>query len=473
MVWLILLVLFYLQVVTVIILDHKRPEVAMVWVAIICLVPFVGFMMYYLIARRFAHKRLSRRIVRHLQQLDRQLFRLSRPDPDEERRIKEQFGDERLWNVLRQLPGAPMTGCNETKVYADCAEMYDAILAEMERAEDHIHLEYYTVRDDGIGRQFRDMMIRKALEGVEVRLLYDGIGSLGLTDAFLRKLEAAGVETRCFSPVRIALFDKRLNYRNHRKLVVVDGKVGFLGGANIGDEYLGQDPRLGYWRDTQVKLSGDAVRFLQRTFLEDWMFAGGEPLVDPRYYREHGGSGREWVQIVNGGPDMDGHPVLELFFAVVTAARERVHVITPYFILDPGLRMALKMAAIGGVDVRIIIPGIPDTKVVYWASLSYVEELLRAGVRFYQYERGFIHSKIVIVDDKLATVGTANLDMRSFYSNFEQVAVLYGGKAIRELEEVFARDLQGSREIRLKAFAGRPVSQKVKEHIGRLLAPLF
>jgi cardiolipin synthase A/B len=469
----IVLILFIFQIITILFSEFRHPEKAVAWLTVLFFLPVIGFVMYYFLAKGYTQRRnVKRKTSRMMQEMRRDMARQSRGIKQglEARGIEK---DERLFGLLSNLPGAPMTTCNEVVIYQDGMDTYEAILDALEGAKDHIHLEYYTIRDDGIGRRFRDMMTRKAREGVEVRLLYDGVGSIDLPDRYIRELEAAGVETGCFLPPLFALIDKRLNYRNHRKIVVVDGRVGFLGGVNIGDEYLGENKRLGFWRDTHLKVKGDAVYYLQHTFTQDWYFVKGKLLHESRYLPEHDCAGVNLVQIVNSGPNYKWDTILEVYFSAIATARNRLFLTTPYFIPEPGIRLALKTAAISGVDVRIILPTIPDTRIVHWASLSYLEELLQSGVRFYMYEKGFIHSKILIVDDKMATVGTANMDMRSFFNNFEQNAMLFDSQLIQELEKQFLQDTKDSTEVMLSKFEQRSRLQRGKEIFGRLLSPLF
>ncbi|RAV20251.1 cardiolipin synthase [Paenibacillus contaminans] len=476
MFWLALIcVLFIFQILTILLSEFRSPSKAVAWLSILFIFPVIGFLMYYFLAKGYTQRRkVRRKNGKIMKEIRRDLLRQTT-------RIKQSEGsaapsildNHRLFGLLRNLPGSPVTKYNETKVLTNAEATYKAMLEAMEQAEDHIHLEVYTIRDDAIGRKFQNLMIRKAGEGVKVRLLYDGVGSYELPDSYVRKLREAGVETGCFLPPFIALFDKRLNYRNHRKTMVVDGAIGFLGGLNIGDEYLGGNKKLGFWRDTHLMLRGDSVFYLQNTFLTDWSFVTGKNLSDPRFYPEHDCDSQELVQIVTSGPDEHWDSILEVYFASISTAKNRVYIATPYFIPDPSIMMALKTAAISGVDVRIILPGVPDTRIVHLASLSYLEELMQAGVRFYQYQRGFIHAKVLIADHTLATVGTANLDMRSFYSNFELNAVMFNKSVINRLERDFVQDLKDSKELTLANFEKRSRLQRGKEVVARLLSPLF
>lgn len=468
MLWLVvILLLFIFQVATILVLEFRQPSKAIAWMLILFIFPIIGFVLYYFLAKGYKNRRTIRRKGnRHMREIRRDLLRERKKSPDINR-------DPRLFGLLHNLPGSPATECNDITILTNAAPTFEALLDAMAHARDHIHLEFYTIRHDKIGTRFQEMMIRKAKEGVTVRLLYDGVGSIELSDKYVRALREAGVETGCFLPPFIALVDKRLNYRNHRKIAVIDGKVGFLGGINIGDEYLGGNRKLGFWRDTHMKLEGDAVYFLQQTFLADWAFATGHAINGPRYYPEHDCDKQESVQIVNSGPDSSWDTILEVYFAAISTAKRRVHIATPYFIPDQSMLMALKTAAVSGVDVKIIIPSVADTRIVYWASLSYLDELLQAGVRFYKYTKGFIHAKVLITDQTLASVGTANMDMRSFYSNFEMNAFMFDNELINRLEADFRRDLLDSEEITLAEFSKRGRLQRGKEVMARLLSPLL
>ncbi|WP_135554931.1 cardiolipin synthase [Paenibacillus cymbidii] len=468
MLWLVvILLLFIFQVATILVLEFRQPSKAIAWMLILFIFPIIGFVLYYFLAKGYKNRRTIRRKGnRHMREVRRDLLRERKKSPDINR-------DPRLFGLLSNLPGSPATECNDVTILTNAAPTFEALLDAMAHAQDHIHLEFYTIRHDKIGTRFQEMMIRKAKEGVTVRLLYDGVGSIELSEKYVRTLREAGVETGCFLPPFIALVDKRLNYRNHRKIAVIDGKVGFLGGINIGDEYLGGNRKLGFWRDTHMKLKGDAVYFLQQTFLADWAFATGHAINGPRYYPEHDCDKQESVQIVNSGPDSSWDTILEVYFAAISTAKRRVHIATPYFIPDQSMLMALKTAAVSGVDVKIIIPSVADTHVVYWASLSYLDELLQAGVRFYKYKKGFIHAKVLITDQTLASVGTANMDMRSFYSNFEMNAFMFDNELIDRLEADFRRDLLDSEEITLAEFSKRGRLQRGKEVMARLLSPLL
>ncbi len=431
--------------------------------------------MYYFISKEYSHRKMVRRKGhRMLDEFQRELMkRALTHSSSAEEALRDIYQEPRLLGLLHNTPGSPITRFNDVTVLINAKNAYDSMLEAIERARHHIHFEFYTIRDDRVGRMFLEALVRKAHEGVRVRVIYDGIGSYKLTQVYLQRLQEAGIEAYAFLPPLIAFFDKRMNYRNHRKIVVVDGKTGFLGGINIGDEYLGRNPRLGFWRDTHLRLEGDSVYYLQHTFLTDWSFVCGQKLTDSELFPEHEWRESSFVQLIASGPDAHWDSILEMYFGGIIAAKKRIYITTPYFIPDMSIIMGLKTAAISGVDVRIIIPNKADSRIVQYASRSYIKELLQAGVRFYLYRKGFIHAKIMLVDQLLATVGTANLDMRSFFSNFELNAVLFDRKPIAQLESDFMNDLKESEEIMLEEFEKRSRLQKAKEVLARLLSPLF
>ncbi|WP_020618775.1 cardiolipin synthase [Paenibacillus daejeonensis] len=475
MIWLVLaLLIFIFQIATILIAEFRRPSKAVAWLLILFVFPLVGFVMYYFMAKDFQQRRAVRKrgviAGEHRLEAMRRCKLVHRISDLGEGRFDHQ---ERLFHLLHNLAQSPITGCNTVKILNNGEATFEAILDAMASAKHHIHLEYYTLRDDEIGQRFKELMIRKAKEGVEVRLIFDGIGSYELSGAYLRELCDAGVHTHCFLTPRLAFFRKRMNYRNHRKIVVVDGTIGFLGGINIGDEYLGKDPKLGYWRDIHMQITGDAVYFLQDVFLRDWWFTAREKLEDGAYMPEHSCESDQHVQIISSGPDSTADTILECLSGAISVAKKSIYIATPYFIPDPSILMGLRTAALAGVDVRILIPEKADSRLVMFASLSYVEDLMTAGIRFYRYQKGFIHSKVTIIDELVASVGTANLDMRSFFSNFEINAMLFDEEPIRQLTEDFMADLEDSKELHLAEFHERSRLQRASEIAARMLSPLL
>lgn len=459
------------QTVVVLIREYCRPHKAVSWIVVLYLFPVIGFLFYWFVSPEYSCLRPIRsKDDKALETLKKQLIHRC------EQRLEAAFScnpsafpEEDLLNHLKFRHALPFTAWNETTVYREGRSAFAAMLEAISAAKHHIHLEFYIIRADVLGSTFRDLLIRKAQEGVQVRVLFDGIGCHRLRKSFLKPLREAGAEIGCFGPPLRAFLSRRINYRNHRKIVVVDGTTGFLGGLNIGDEYVGKNAELGYWRDTHFRLRGDAALWIQYAFAEDWLEVKRQFLNDPSYYPKPQTDKIQFLQIVKSGPD---ETIVELIFTLIVTARKRIYIETPYFVPDPGVLMALKTAAGRGIDIRVIIPSVPDTQLVYWATLSFVEEMLSAGIRFYRYRKGFIHAKVLLCDDT-ACSGSANMDMRSFTGQFELNAVFVDDHAVRHLEADFFRDLEESDEITLEDFLKRPRSQRMKEVFARLLASLF
>lgn len=478
--WIIgILLIFIFQAATILVVEHRRPSHAVAWLFILFVVPVVGFALYYFLARDYRRRRRIRRAGSLEDRISaRQLEQVRIVKKPSELANPEFAEQDRLFRLLQHSGAAPITGCNRCKVLTNAAATYEAMLEAIRQAKRTVHISSYIIRDDITGKVFRETLIASARRGVKVRLMYDGIGSYKLTEKYLEPLREAGVSVACFFPLRPSFMNKRINYRNHRKILVVDGTKGFVGGINIGDEYLGGNPRLGFWRDTHLMLEGDAVFSLQEIFLKDWELAsGGEPISAdaelPLLFPEHDCTGDEPVQIVSGGPDRGTEAIHDTLFAAICSAKRRIWITTPYFIPSPSLRTALRTAAMSGLDVRIMIPLVPDTKLVHASTLSYIEEMLRAGVRVWQYETGFVHAKVVIVDELLAILGTANMDLRSFFNNFETNAILFHPTLIARLETDFVKDLADGVEMQLETFRRRPFKRRIGEAVARMLAPLL
>ncbi|WP_379132387.1 cardiolipin synthase [Paenibacillus sp. sgz500958] len=471
----ILLCLFIVQAVLILFFEYRRPQRAVAWLFILCFCPPLGLLFYYFFGRDYREakkvrgkgKMLFREIRSHV---EKRSLLVSKAEESGNPQFTEQQG---LLHLLSRLSEGPITARNESLILPGGEEAYDSMLEAMETANEHIHAEFYIFREDKIGTRFKEVMIRKARQGVKVRLLCDGLGSHKLSRRFIAELRHGGVEFHFFLPPLLSFLDRRFNYRNHRKILVVDGIIGFTGGINVGDDYLGEDPKMGYWRDTHIRLEGDSVYFIQLAFLKDWRLASGEKLSHPRLFPPHKCSGGEAVQIVASGPDDEVDGSQEVIFAAIGAAKQRIWITSPYFIPDSAICRALKSAVLRGVDVRIIIPAKPDSWLVYHASLSYLDNLQDAGVKFYRYHKGFMHAKVLIADSLLASIGSANLDMRSFYSNFELTAVLLSPDRIEHIVSQFKGDLEESVYIDPTVFRKRGAKMRLKEQLCYILSPLL
>ena len=457
----------------VILLENKNPSKTMAWLMVLFLFPVVGFVFYILFGRSISYRFRAKR------KRKRDINRLSRA-ADIQREIIDYvdlFQDNskvnnKLLNLLLKNSNTPFTINNRVEVLTNGEATFDKIISELLLAQDHIHMEYFIIRDDEIGNRIKDILILKAKSGVKVRLVYDSVGSWRLGGRYIGALKEAGVEVNSFFPVVLPIISRELNYRNHRKIIVIDGCVGFVGGLNIGDEYLGKNPKIGFWRDTHLMLAGDSVYSLQQIFINDWLQASKENIDDDKYFPKQSVEGEVVAQVTSSGPDSNWQSILQAYFTMISTAEEKVWITTPYLVPDESLKMALITAALSGIDVRIIIPNKADHFFVYWASRDNVEDLLEAGVKIYTYNNGFVHSKILLVDSIAASVGTANLDMRSLEINFEVNAFLYDTDVLKRLEKDFIKDVVNSEEIIYSKFRERHIGYKLLESIGRLVSPL-
>ncbi|OAT71952.1 cardiolipin synthase [Parageobacillus thermoglucosidasius] len=456
----------------VISLENRRPEHTITWLVVLGSFPVLGFFFYLMFGRNYRKQRLFKKKA----MLDEQTFlkfQTQREYDVEQLEIEEH--QRPLLQLAHRIGKSPVSLATETKVLTNGQETFSTIFEELKKATHHIHLEYYIVRHDEVGQELKTILMEKAKNGVHVRFLYDAVGSWKLSKTYIQELRDAGVEMIPFSPVRLPFLSNKINFRNHRKIIVIDGTVGFVGGLNIGDEYLGKNKYFGFWRDTHLWIRGEAVRTLQLIFLQDWYYMTGKTLLTPEYlspqlvhYDGQGG-----VQLIAGGPDQKWEVIKHLYFAMITSAQRSIWIASPYFVPDEDILTALKVAALSGIDVRILAPKRPDKKIVFYASRSYFPELLEAGVKIYEYSKGFLHSKIMIVDGELASIGTANMDMRSFHLNFEVNAFLYHTDSTKKLVADFLEDLKDSSQIDDETFRRRPLSIRVVESVSRLLSPLL
>lgn len=457
---------------SIIVLENRNPSRTVAWLVILTIFPIIGFIFYIFVGRNIRKRRKYRDKTIDLNEYQHLITIPQNGEPQTYGGLQSK--PDKIIHLLLQNASSPMTQFNRVEILTNGEATFDAMFKHMELAKDHIHFISFIVRDDEIGRCLQALLIKKAQQGVKARMIIDGLGSRHLPPAYILELEAAGVEVAEFSPILFPYL-RKVNYRNHRKIAIIDGQVGFLGGLNVGDEYLGRSKRFGFWRDTHMMVEGDAVYFLQLIFLQDWKFTTNRSVqAESRYFPKHEMTSQPlYVQIAASGPDSDWEYILKVYFSLITNARKTVYITTPYLIPDDSILMALKTAALSGVDVRILVPGIPDHLVVFFASRSYFTELLEAGVRIFTYHKGFIHAKILIADGEIVTLGTANFDIRSFHHNFEVSGVIYDSDVAKRLEKDFKQDLEDSLELDLIPFSERPMNQKVKESVARLMSPLL
>jgi cardiolipin synthase len=373
-----------------------------------------------------------------------------------------------------ELGESPPLRAEDVTVFLDGASNYTAILEAVATAKHHIHLEYYIWEPDTIGTQLRDALIERAKAGVKVRMIVDSTGSHGLRKPFLKPLRAAGVEVAWFNPVRLLrLRLRRPDFRTHRKIIVIDGRVGFTGGMNITDAHSAAfGPH--YWRDTHARIAGSAVWSLQRLFVEDWYYVADQLVpIDPDVFPVPAHEGQHLVQVIGSGPDSDAFAIHKIVFTAINQSTSRCWLTTPYFVPDDALLTALITAGLRDVDIRLLVPKKGDSRLVDLAARSYFPELLAAGVRIYEYESRFIHAKTLVCDDDVAIIGTANLDNRSFRLNFEVAAVVYGSDVNKTLADAFEVDLRDSRELERGEYDKQPLGVRFGQASARLISPLL
>lgn len=380
---------------------------------------------------------------------------------------------EGMARLAQEFGATPVTAGNQVTFYHEGLHAFDAMFEAIRSARHHVHIETFILQPDDLGHRMLELLVHKAKEKVEVRVLYDAMGSFRLRRRVLLALLAAGGRISPFLPLNP--FRKRIqvNLRDHRKIMVVDGRVAFTGGLNIGDEYLGKVKRFGFWRDTHLRLEGPAVTGLQRVFAESWDFAAKEKLSDPVYFPRLPANGPYPVQVIHSGPDQANNSIREIYFAAILRARKRLWIASPYFVPDAGLRDALCLSANLGVDVRFLGQYHPDKWIPFYASRYYWADILEAGAWVYQYTKGMLHSKVILVDDDWATVGTANLDNRSLHLNFEVNCLFYAPAVVAELEAAFRRDLRDSIRLDSSVYADRSVAGRLVENACRLMSPVL
>lgn len=458
-----------------VILDNRNPAKTISWVIILFVLPFIGLILYLFFGQNYRKEKIySRKGLEDFERIRRlsedQVIELSSMEFMNDEKIKSKL---HIIKLLLNNSKALLTERNRLTVLNNGRNTFRSIFSELRKAKDHIHLEYYIIDDDKLGNELKDILIEKAREGVSIRLIYDDVGCWRLSKKYLRELKEAGVEHYPFMPVRFPYFANRINYRNHRKIVVVDGRVGFVGGLNIADRYMYGNKKIGPWRDTHLKIEGDAVNSLQVVFLIDWQFVSGITINDKGYFPKSRVVSNQLVQITASGPDSDWASIMQAYFGAISTARDYIYISNPYFIPNESILTALKTASLSGVEVKIILPGESDSHLTYYSTLSYVQELLEAGIKVFFYQKGFIHSKLIMVDDIFSSVGTANLDLRSFDDNFEVNALVYDEEICLVLKKAFYDDLSHSREVTIEEYRKRKLTRKLAESIARVFSPLL
>lgn len=445
--------------------ENRNPIKTIAWIMVLVFLPIVGFLCYIFVGRKFRKRHVISKRSLLINKKSNTVDLTELPQlglPESQRNIA---------TLAFRNSDAALHENNDVKIFTQAEELYDHIVEDLKQARHHIHMEYYIFLADKIGSRIMEVLKEKAKEGIIVRVIIDDVGSWPLRKKKIKELREAGIEIQSFLEVGLPYINSRVNYRNHRKIIVVDGKVGYTGGFNIADRYM-EGLSWGIWRDTHIRLEGSAVLGLQKNFLMDWFFVKRELLEDPIYYPEQEKKGDCLTQIVISGPDMAWESIMQVFAKAFMEAKRRIYIESPYFLPPESLITALQTAALCGIDVRIILPKKSDARVTLYSTFSYIDQMLKAGIKVYFYEPGFIHSKIVVTDD-IAFLGSANMDFRSFEQNFELNAIMYDQKVADEMVDIFMDDIASSNEIIKEKWATRSIRQKIFESISRLLSPLL
>ncbi|WP_411767142.1 cardiolipin synthase [Winogradskyella sp. A3E31] len=475
-IWQILIVLNYVLAISgviTILLRKLNPTKTLSYIIVLLVFPFVGLIAYYLFGQEYRKNKIfSRKNV-----LNQNVVKRIQNDLELDSRTIDEVDsilDEKskLIRLLYNNENSKLSVKNKAQLLKNGDEKFEALFADIDKAEHHIHLEYFIIKDNKIGKKVLDTLCQKAKEGIEVRIIIDDVGS-SISSKYKSKLKDCGVQLYSFMPVLFSKFTGKMNYRDHRKIVVIDGKIGYVGGINISDTYVNANNEK-YWRDTHLRIEGEAVKSLQILFFTTWDFVTDHDIkISKAYFPEHKIKEDVPIQIAASGPDTDWSNIMESVFVAITNATDYVYITTPYLIPSDEIITALQVAARSNIDVKIIVPKESDSWIAEYATNSYLGRLLEAGASIYHYKKGFIHAKTMVVDDVFSTIGTANMDYRSFNINFEVNALIYNKETTIALKSLFKTDLEDCEQLTLKSWRNRPKRIKVVEAVARLMAPLL
>lgn len=467
-----LLTIFYM------IFKEKRPANSVIaWTLILMIAPLIGLLAYILIGRKVNLSKMYSINEVDIQAYQKYKHKMIKRGPELlDSPVSKSY---EMIRCLENMSYSPYRTTNYIDLFTDGEALFDELLNCLQQAKTYINIQFYIFKPDEIGTKILKILEEKARSGVEVRLLYDSMGSRSLTRKSLAPLIQAGGKIGEFFPSKFKIINFNMNHRNHRKIVVIDDKIGFVGGFNVGDEYLGKDPRFGYWRDTHIKFTGSAVQDLNLRFLADWQYTTKEALeLQQVFFPEETyatSSNTIGMQILASGPNAHNQFEIKLgYLKMMQKAKQYLYLQSPYLIIDNSISDALKLAALSGVDVKIMVPGKGDHPFVYWANLSYVGELLKSGVKVYHYDKtAFLHAKTLVIDDEVCSIGTANMDTRSFELNFEVNAIIYSKHIAQLQKQAFEKDLLKSEELTLEAYNNRGTSIQFKEGFSQLFSLLL
>jgi cardiolipin synthase len=460
-----------LALVPFVLVRRKEPSATIAWILVLVFLPALGAILFLMFGRDRVRWPAKRK--RALDAVVRAQVAASRGEAEASPATLDSALERALFRIGGRLTHLRATGGNRVEVLVDGNSTYDRIGAAIDGARHHVHAQFYLIRDDATGRWFRDRLVAAAKRGVVVRLLMDGYGCFALGAAWRRPLRKAGVHVGVFLPMRSVLLQP-VNLRNHRKIVVVDGQMAFTGGFNVGDEYRGQMRGVGVWKDVHLRIEGPAAGELQKVFFQDWAYATSEPIDPAEYFpKEVQSYGEAAIAVVTSGPDTRSEAIHRLFFEAIVGAEREVLVTTPYFVPDESLMVAMEVAAIRGVDLKLLLPARSNHRVTFHAGRSFYAQLLEAGVDLCEYVPGMVHAKTLVADRSVSLVGSANMDLRSFRLNFEVHTLVHDAATATTLGEAFHADAADSRRVELDGWRQRAWMLRVKEGAARLVSPLL
>lgn len=463
--------------------SDRNRDIAVIWAWLLVLIalPGIGWVIYLFLGRKISKEDIFN--IREQEKVGLPQYM----EMQEELRREQiaamkplDFTDNKnnhyeISKVLMKLEQPPIAFNNSVDILVEGHEKFDRLIEDIQNAKHHVHILYYIFRGDKLGRRVVEALEERAKNGVEVKVLYDPVGARDLKSSLFKKLEEYGGKTEGSFGSKFHLLNIRLNYRNHRKIAVIDGEIGYTGGFNVGDDYLGEYENMGYWRDTHLRIEGDAVHQLQARFINDWNASHKESLIAyaSDYFPLISPKGNKDIQIISSGPDTEDEAIKKGFIKMISLAKEFIYIQTPYFIPDEALKESIEIAVLSGVKVKLMIPNKPDHPFVYQATLSYAEELINMGGEVYIYDKGFLHAKTILIDNEIFSVGTANFDIRSFRLNFEVNAFVYDEELAREHISYFEQDLMDSYQLTHHEIQKYSLWDRFKQQFSRLLSPIL
>ena len=465
-IFVVLYCLTIIGLVLLVLLENRNPLKTIPWVIVLIFVPGIGLIFYYFFGRENRRLRIiSRRIFKRFRKqvrIENQPQNLNIVPPDY----------LPLARLLNNSNYSAIFRGGDIAIFTNGKDKFDSLFEDIENARHHIHLQYYIFTDDRTGKKVKELLIKKAREGIKIRVIYDDVGCWDTKNSFFNEMKNEGIEIYPYLKVVFPILTSKVNYRNHRKIVVIDGVIGYAGGMNIADRYV-YGNKLGQWRDTHFKIEGGGVYGLQASFLLDWYAISNNLVKGKEYYPTLQTTSDLKMQIIMSGPTSQWRTLMQAFIFCISNAKKYLYIQTPYFLPTDALNQALQMAALGGIDVRLMIPTRSDTRSAQWATFSYIEKMLNAGVKVYLYENGFLHSKTLVVDDTLTCFGSSNFDFRSFEHNFEVNAFVYQRDLAVKMKNIFLNDLHNCKEITYTTWRKRPITTRLAESFMRLFAPLL